>query len=297
MTTMKALIIGSSGQDGTYMSQLLSELGYDVYSMSAGAILPRAIQSLKPDEIYHLAAMNNVRKSYDEPVLTMNVNTISLFKIIEAVRNLDVKIFYACSSEMYGKAVESPQTELTPFNPQSPYAVGKIAAFHMGRVYREAYGMKIYNGILYNHESPKRREEFLSKKVCKYVASVKNGVTEPLKLGNIDALRDWGWAPEYCETMWSILQNTPPDDYIIASGELHSVKEFIKTAFAYIGVENWEKYITFDEALVRPLDVNALVGDATKLKKAIGFEPRVRFKEIVETMVEFELNNYGNNNR
>lgn len=294
---MKALIIGISGQDGSYMADLLSEKGYNVYGMSANSILPRTIQHIKPDEIYHFAAMNDVRRSYNEPTLTLDVNLRSYSQIIEALRPEnpygavanDTKMFFACSSEIFGKPLQSPQTEETPPNPQSPYAVSKAAALLLSRVYRQAYKMKIYTGILYNHESPRRREEFLSKKVCKYVASVANGNTTPLKLGNISSLRDWGWAPEYVYYIHKMLQEAPPDDYILATGETHSVKEFIKEAFSVINIDNWEKYITFDDDLLRPNEVDALVGDSDKAYKAFGFRPVTRFKQIVENMVKHEL--------
>lgn len=284
------LVVGISGQDGSYMADLLSEKGYDVYGAIAGHNLEAIVKKLKPNEIYHLAAMNNVRRSYEEPVLTMDVNARSYFSVLQAARHFPCKIFYACSSEIFGIPLQTPQTENTPPNPQSPYAISKTSCLYMSRVYRKAYGMSIYTGILYNHESPRRREEFFSKKVCKYVASVAKGNTIPLQLGSISSSRDWGWAPEYVEYMHKMLQEAPPDDYIMCTGETHSVKEFIKEAFSNIGIEEWEKYITFEDSLVRPNEVDKLVGDYSKAKEAFGFEPKIRFKEIVRLMVEAELN-------
>lgn len=235
--------------------------------------------------------MSQVRWSYDVPSMTMDVNCGGLLRIIESVRSLkiDCKIYQACSSEMFGKVQEIPQTENTPFYPRSPYGVSKAAAYYMARTYRESYGMKIYCGFLFNHESPRRGEEFLSRKVCIAVAEIKAGIRDKVKLGNLDAKRDWGYAKEYTEWIWNIMQHNTPDDFVIATGETHSVKDFVKLAFEHVGITNWEDYVDYDKSLTRPAEVDILIGDATKSHAMLGFEPKVKFKELVGIMMDAEL--------
>lgn len=315
MERKKALITGINGQDGSYLSELLISKGYYVAGMirrtsqpldanikhlpiilyhgdmTDSASILNAIDDCRPDEIYNLAGMSQVRWSYDVPSMTMDVNCLGLLRIIESVRSLDLdcKIYQACSSEMFGKVQEVPQTEKTPFYPRSPYGVSKAAAYYMARVYRESYGMKIYCGFLFNHESERRGEEFLSRKVCKAIAEIKAGTRDKLKLGNLDAKRDFGYAKEYVEWIWNIMQYHTPDDFVIATGETHSIKEFVELAFHYAGIEDWEKYVEFDKSLTRPAEVDLLIGDASKSKRLLGFEPKVKFKELVKIMVEAEL--------
>lgn len=314
---MRAFITGINGQDGSYLAELLLEKGYEVHGLirrtseplmekighlkdkislhpgdmtDAGSIY-NALEKAIPDEIYNLAGMSQVRWSYDVPAMTMDVNCGGLLRIIESVRSLklDCKIYQACSSEMFGKVQQVPQTEQTPFYPRSPYGVSKAAAYYMARVYRESYGMKIYCGFLFNHESERRGEEFLSRKVCKAVAEIKAGKRDKLILGNLSAKRDFGYAKEYVEWIWRIMQHDKPDDFVIATGETHSVKEWVQEAFACVGIYDWEKYVDYDKSLTRPAEVDLLIGDATKSKNILGFEPQVKFKQLVRIMVESEM--------
>lgn len=316
----KALVTGCNGQDGSFLMESLIEKGYEVHGITrrtsqplhenishllgkitlhpadmtdAGSIR-RAIEKSNPDEIYNLAGMSQVRWSYDVPQMTMDVNCGGLLRIIEAVRhfNIDCKIYQACSSEMFGKVKEVPQTETTPFYPRSPYGVSKAAAYYMARVYRESYGMKIYCGFLFNHESERRGEEFLTRKVAKAVAAIKNGKQSHLVLGNLEAKRDFGYAAEYVEWIWRIMQHDTPDDFVIATGETHSVQEFVELAFAHAGIENWQDYIVFDDNLKRPAEVDLLIGNPEKSKRLLGFEAKVKFSELVKIMVDAELKKY-----
>lgn len=318
---MKALVTGINGQDGSYLAELLIEKGYTVIGLirrtsqplhenishlkdkihmvpgdmtDAGSI-HNAIERYMPDEIYNLAGMSQVRWSYDVPSMTMDVNCGGLLRIIESVRSLklDCKIYQACSSEMFGKVQEIPQRETTPFYPRSPYGVSKASAYYLARTYRESYGMKIYCGFLFNHESPRRGEEFLSRKVCKAVAEIVAGKRDKLSLGNLEAKRDWGYAKEYVEWIWNIMQHSNPDDFVIATGETHSVKEFVQKAFEHAGLYHWEKYVDYDKDLTRPAEVDILIGDASKSKNILGFEPKVKFNELVKIMVEAELEKHG----
>lgn len=313
----KALVTGCNGQDGSFLMELLLDKGYEVHGITrrtsqplhenishllgkiilhpadmtdAGSLM-QAIQKSQPDEIYNLAGMSQVRWSYDVPSMTMDVNCNGLIRIIESVRRLglDSKIYQACSSEMFGKVQEVPQTETTPFYPRSPYGVSKAAAYYMARVYRESYGMKIYCGFLFNHESERRGEEFLSRKVCKAVAEIKNGLRAKLTLGNLDAKRDFGYAKEYVEWIWNIMQHDTPDDFVIATGETHSVKEFVELAFKRVGIDNWEEFVDYDKSLTRPAEVDLLIGDAAKSVKILGFEPKIKFAELVNIMVDAEM--------
>lgn len=317
VTKKKAFISGISGQDGSYLAELLLSKGYEVHGMIRRISQPnlsnlanvinditlhagdmtdtssifRIINTVKPDEIYNLAAMSQVRDSYDQPDVTQDINANGFLRILESVRiiGIDPKIYQACSSEMFGKVQETPQTEKTPFYPRSPYGASKVAAYNQARIWREAYGMKIYCGILFNHESPRRGPAFLSRKVCISVAEIAKGKRDKLVLGNLDAKRDWGYAKEYVEWIYRIMQHDTPDDFVIATGETHSVKEWVIEAFKYVGIEDWEKYVDYDKDLTRPAEVDLLLGDATKSKVVLGFEPKVKFKELVKIMVQAEL--------
>jgi GDPmannose 4,6-dehydratase len=312
-----ALITGISGQDGSYLAELLLRMNYSVHGIvrrisspaypnlvhcleylhlhtadmqDAGSLM-RVIKEVEPDEIYNLAAMSQVRDSYDHPNVTQDINANGLLRIMEAVRvlELDCKIYQACSSEMFGKVQQTPQNESTPFYPRSPYGSSKVSAFNHARVWREAYGLKVYCGILFNHESPRRGEAFLSRKVCKAVAEIKAGKRGKLTLGNLDSRRDWGYAKEYVEWIWRIVQSPVPDDFVIATGETHSVKEWVEEAFECVGISDWERYVEYDKSLTRPAEVDLLLGDASKSKKLLGFEPQVKFKELVGIMMAAEM--------
>ena len=317
-----AFITGISGQDGSYLTELLLSKGYTVHGMvrrisqpnlsnladvvdqitlhtgdmTDGTSLFRIIEKIRPDEIYNFAAMSQVRDSYDHPEVTQDINSNGLLRIMEAVRslNLDTKIYQACSSEMYGKVQETPQTENTKFYPRSPYGCSKVHAYELARVWREAYGMKVYCGILFNHESPRRGEAFLSRKVCKAVAEIANKKRDKMVLGNLDAKRDWGYAKEYVEWIYAIMQHPTPDDFVIATGETHSVKEWIELAFKCVGIDNWEDYVDYDKSLTRPAEVDLLCGDATKSKNILGFEPKTKFAELIKIMVDAEMKKISN---
>lgn len=312
-----AFLTGISGQTGSYVAEILIEKGYEVHGMVRRISQPnlsnlvnvidkvklhtgdmtdatsifRIINEVRPDEIYNFAAMSQVRDSYDHPDVTQDINCNGLMRIMESVRalGLDCKIYQACSSEMFGKVQETPQTETTPFYPRSPYGASKVAAYNQARIWREAYGMKVYNGILFNHESPRRGPAFLSRKVCKSVAEIVRGERDKLILGNLDAKRDWGYAKEYAQWIFNIMQHDTPDDFVIATGETHSVKEFVELAFKTAGIDNWEDYVEYDKSLTRPAEVDLLIGDASKSKRILGFEPQIKFEELVEIMMKHEL--------
>lgn len=273
------------------LAAVLDKIKLYTGDMTDGTSLFYIINAIRPDEIYNLAAMSQVRDSYDHPEVTHNINAAGLLRILEACRVLGIfpKIYQACSSEMFGRVHETPQTETTPFHPRSPYGASKVAAYDLARVWREAHGAQVYCGILFNHESPRRGEAFLSRKVCKAVAEFANGRKEKLKLGNLDAKRDWGYAKEYVRWIHRILQHSAPDDFVIATGETHSVKEFVELAFKHAGIDNWEDYVDYDSNLTRPAEVDLLCGDATKSKVVLGFEPQVKFNELVKIMVDAEL--------
>lgn len=314
---MKALITGITGQDGSYLAELLLEKGYEVHGvvrrvsqpnfanlagvldrvtlhtgdMTDGASLFRIVDKVRPDEIYNLAAMSQVRDSYDHPEVTQDINAGGLLRIMEACRTveLDAKIYQACSSEMFGQVQETPQCETTAFHPRSPYGASKVAAFNLAKVWREAYGTRVSCGILFNHESPRRGEAFLSRKVCKAAAEIACGRRDKLILGNLSASRDWGYAKEYVAWIHAILQHSGPDDFVIATGETHSVREFVATAFARAGLPDWERYVEYDRDLTRPAEVDLLHGDASKSRDILGFVPKVKFQELVAIMVDAEL--------
>jgi GDPmannose 4,6-dehydratase len=315
----KALITGITGQCGSYLAEILLNEGYEVYGMvrrishpnteNINHILDRIsflyhgdmidgdsinniVKRVEPDEIYNLAAMSQVRVSYDTPTSVFDINTLGLVRIIEAVRRnqFDCKIYQQSSSEMFGMVQETPQKETTPFYPRSPYGISKVASHFVARTYREAYNMKIYTGILFNNESPRRGIEFLSRKVCVGIAEIVRGKRDKITLGNLDAKRDWGYSKEYMEWVHKIMQHTHPDEFILATNETHSVKEFVTEAFAYAGISNWEDYVDFDKNLLRAAEVNILQGDYTRANVILGYEPKVRFKELVHIMMEAELN-------
>jgi GDPmannose 4,6-dehydratase len=315
-TPKKALITGITGQDGSYLAELLLEKGYEVHGLTRRVSSPttaridhikdrlhlhmgemsdvtnlvHVLKKVRPDELYNLAAMSQVRISYDIPAYTGMVTGFGFANLIEAVRIVcpEVKLYQACSSEMFGKVQETPQTEKTPFYPRSPYGCAKAYAFHLGRSYREGYGLQVYNGILFNHESPRRGEEFLSKKVVQAAARIKMGRQNGLTLGNLDSKRDWGYAKEYVEWIWRIVQHPTPEDFVICTGETHSVEEFVAETFSILGL-NWKDHVSYDKDLTRAAEVDYLQGDYTKSKNVLGFEPQVKFKQLVNIMVDYEL--------
>jgi len=309
-----ALITGITGQDGSYLAEFLLKKGYEVHGlvrrtsqdnhlnirhfekfielhfgdMTDSVSINNIITKVMPDEIYNFAAMSHVRVSYDSPVSTFDINTLGFLRIADTIRRIkpDTKLYQACSSEMFGKVLEMPQTEKTPFYPRSPYGASKAAACYVGRTYREGYGLNIYNGILFNHESPRRGNTFLSKKVVKAAVRIKRGLQKKLILGNLEAKRDWGYAKEYVEWIYKIVQSKP-DDYLICTGEIHSVKEWVELTFDLLGMD-FRKYVEFDEDLKRPAEVDILLGDYSKLKRELGFVPKVKFKDLVKIMVDHE---------
>ena len=319
----KALITGITGQDGSHLADLLLEKGYEVhgiirrastfntsridhlytdshvngvrlflhYGDLADALnLTRLIDRVCPDEIYHLGAQSHVRVSYDIPEYTGDVTALGTIRILEAIREAKVpaRFYQASSSEMYGKVQAVPQTETTPFWPRSPYAVAKVYAYWATVNYRESYGMHASNGILFNHEGPRRGETFVTRKITRAVAAIKKGKQSEIFLGNLDAKRDWGYAPEYVEGMWLMLQQPEGDDYVLATNETHSVKEFVVEAFAHVGLD-WEKYVKYDARYERPAEVDLLIGDPAKAKAKLGWEPQTKFKELVRIMVDSDL--------
>lgn len=316
----KALITGINGQDGSYLAELLLENGYEVHGLirrsSAGNTrridhildkitlhigdltdvnsITKILQEVMPDEIYNFAAMSQVRISYDIPSYTGMVTGVGFANLIEAIRLVcpNAKIYQASSSEMFGKVIEIPQRESTPFYPRSPYGCAKAYAFYLGRAYREGYGLKVYNGILFNHESPRRGDEFLSKKVVKAAVKIKKGLQEKLYLGNLEAKRDIGYAKDYVYWIWKMVQGDP-DDYVIATGETHSMQEFVEETFNHLGM-NWRDYVVFDDKLKRPAEVDYLQGDASKAKEKLGFYVQTSFKDLIKLMVEEELKQYEN---
>ncbi len=319
----KALITGITGQDGSYLAEFLLSKGYEVHGIirrastfntaridhlyqdphvnnvklflhygdiSDSTNLIRLLYKLQPDEVYHLAAQSHVRVSFDIPEYTGDVTGLSTTRILEALRETGVKskFYQASSSEMFGNAPEAPQSETTPFRPRSPYGAAKIYAYWVTVNYRESYGMFASNGILFNHESPRRGETFVTRKITRAVARIKSGLQSKLYLGNLDAQRDWGYAKEYVEAMWLMLQQPEADDYVIATGETHSVREFLEEAFSYAGL-NWQDYVAIDEHYYRPAEVDLLVGDASKAEKKLGWKPRTTFRELVRLMVDADM--------
>ncbi len=317
----RALITGITGQDGPYLAQLLLSKGYTVYGTYRRNSTPNfwRLQSLKlmdkiilipadladmsslleavtiadPHEIYNLAAQSFVEASFDQPLLTTEIDGASPLKFLEIIRHLNknIKFYQASTSELYGTTPQMPQNEKTPFNPNSPYAAAKLYAFHQVRIYRESYGIFATNGILFNHESPLRGLDFVTRKITNSVARIKLGLQKDLNLGNLQAKRDWGFAPEYVEAMWRILQHNRPDDFVIATGETHTVQEFAEQAFAEVGL-NWKDHVKFDQNLCRPLDVPVLCGDPSKAQRVLGWKPKVTFKKLVAVMVNADLDRW-----
>jgi len=319
----RALITGITGQDGSYLADFLLGKGYEVHGIIRRAStfntaridhlyqdphvhgvrlflhygdladsvhLVKLLYKLQPDEIYHLGAQSHVRVSFEIPEYTADVTGIGTIRILEAVREAGVKprFYQASSSEMFGKVQEVPQTERTPFWPRSPYGVAKVFSYWATVNYRESYGLHASNGILFNHESPRRGETFVTRKITRAVARIKCGLDKELYLGNLDARRDWGYAPEYVQGMWLILQQDRPDDYILATNETHSVREFVEVAFERVGLD-WKEFVKHDQRYERPAEVDLLIGDATKAKKILNWEPQVRFEELVRIMVDADL--------
>lgn len=322
----RALITGITGQDGSYLAELLLSKGYDVHgtvrrssSFNTGRVdhlyrdpheegvrfflhfvdmndplsLVRLIERVEPDEIYNLAAQSHVRLSFDMPEYTAETVGLGTLRLLEALRETraPVRFYQAGSSEMFGSA-PAPQSESTVFQPQSPYAAAKAFAHWVTKQYREGYGLFACNGILFNHESPRRGGTFVTRKVTSTVAEILAGKTEHLFLGNLTARRDWGYAPEFVEAMWRMLQADEPDDYVIATGEMHSVEELVETAFGLVGLD-WRKYVRFDERYLRPNEVDELCGDYSKARAKLGWEPRTTFKDLVRIMLESDLREHG----
>jgi len=319
----KALITGITGQDGSYLAEFLLKKGYEIFgvirrssSFNTGRIdhiyqdphnpdvkmklvfgdlndassLNRILRDVQPDEIYNLGAQSHVRVSFDVPEYTGEVTGMGALRILDAIRETGVKtkFYQASSSELFGKVQEVPQRETTPFYPRSPYACAKLYAYWMTVNYREAYNLYACNGILFNHESPRRGETFVTRKITKAIASIKYGLQNKLYLGNLDSKRDWGFAGDYVEAMWLMLQQDKPEDFVIATGETYSVRQFLEEAFGCAGLD-WQKYVEIDKRYFRPTEVDLLIGDASKAKKILGWEPKVKFKELVKMMVDADM--------
>ena len=319
-----AFITGITGQDGSYLAELLLSKNYKVYGLvrrvasedaderfsrinhildkvelHEGDITDyptiwRAVAKIKPDECYHLAAQSFITTSFKDDFSTLNININGTHYLLSALKELkpDCKFYFAGTSELFGKVIESPQSELTEFNPVSYYGISKNAGFQLTKIYRDAYGMYSCNGILFNHESPRRGFEFVTRKITSTAAKIKLGLANELRLGNLEATRDWGYAGDYVEAMWRMLQQKEPKDYVIATGETHSVKEFAECAFGYLGLD-WKKYVKADKIFLRPVEVDTLCGDASRARKELGWTPRVLFEELVHMMVDSDLERQG----
>ena len=314
--TKRALITGITGQDGSYLAELLLDEGYEVIGMVRrsstvtferiahlqdriatvpGDLLDQAslidlLRTYRPAEVYNLAAQSFVQTSFSQPVLTGDVTGLGVTRLLDAVRIVDpdIRFYQASSSEMFGKVMEVPQRESTPFYPRSPYGVAKMYGHWITVNYRESYDLHASSGILFNHESPRRGLEFVTRKISNTVAKIKLGQTDELRLGNLDAKRDWGFAGDYVRAMWLMLQQDQPDDYVVSTGETHSVREFCEVAFGHVGLD-WEEHVVIDEAFYRPAEVDLLVGDATKAHQTLGWEPAVGFHELVTMMVDADM--------
>ncbi len=311
-----ALITGITGQDGSYLAELLLDKGYDVYGMVRRSSVEKydriahirdkieliqgdlldefslmtTLRKVKPTELYNLAAQSFVPTSWDQPVLTAEFTGVGVTKVLEAIKNVDpsVRFYQASSSEMFGKVMEVPQTELTPFYPRSPYGAAKAYGHYITVNYRESYNLFACSGILFNHESPRRGYEFVTKKVTNAVARIKKGLDKKLFIGNLDSKRDWGFSGDYVEAMWLMLQQPKPDDYVIATGETHTVRELVEVAFSHVGL-NWEDYVEVDPKFIRPAEVDLLIGDPSKAKRVLGWKPKVNFEGLVKMMVDYDL--------
>jgi GDPmannose 4,6-dehydratase len=316
----KALITGITGQDGSYLAELLLEKGYEVHglvrrsssfntwridhvrgrlSLHYGDLvdqnsLVRTVEAIEPDEIYNLGAQSHVKVSFEMPEYTADVTAMGVLRLLDAVRELgaQARVYQAGSSEMFGLVQETPQTERTPFHPRSPYAAAKVYGHWTAVNYREGYGMYVSNGILFNHESPRRGENFVTRKISMGLAAIKKGKARELRLGNLDAKRDWGYARDYVEAMWLMLQQERPEDYVVATGESHSVREFLEEAFSYAGLD-WREFVTVDPKYFRPAEVDVLLGDPSKARTALGWTPRVGFRALVRLMVDADLEREG----
>ncbi|MEI0701186.1 GDP-mannose 4,6-dehydratase [Brachyspira intermedia] len=323
----KALITGITGQDGSYLTELLLEKGYEVHGiirrsssfnteridhlysdphindvrmflhygdLSDSSNLSRILERIQPDEIYNLAAQSHVRVSFDMPEYTADVTGLGTIRLLDAIKETQIKtrFYQASTSELYGKVVETPQTEKTPFYPRSPYACAKVYSYWITVNYRESYDMYACNGILFNHESPRRGETFVTKKITHAIARILNKEQDKLYLGNLDSKRDWGYAKDYVEAMWLMLQQDKADDYVIATGETHSVREFLDEAFGLVGLD-WKKYVEIDPRYYRPAEVDLLLGDPTKAKEKLGWQPKTTFKELVKIMLDYDLKSVG----
>lgn len=315
----RALITGITGQDGRYLAELLLSEDYEVFGLIRGQDNPKrfvvenevpkvqlvegdladisslveALTYCEPDEVYNLGAMSFVALSFKQPELTGNITGLGALRMLEAIRIVDkdkkMRYYQASSSEMFGKVRETPQNELTPFHPRSPYGVAKAYAHYMTMNYRESYGMFACSGILFNHEGPRRGYEFVTRKISSSVARIKLGLQKDITLGNLDAKRDWGFSGDYVKAMWLMLQQDKPDDYVVATGETHSIKEFLELAFAEVRIKNWKSYVKQDPRFMRPAEVDLLVGDYSKAKKELGWKPKIKFPELVKMMVQYDL--------
>ncbi len=320
----KALITGITGQDGSYLAELLLDRGYEVHgvvrriaiedpshrlyrilhlkdrlhlhaaSLESLPSIYRLFQAVKPDECYHLAAQSFVSYSFEDEFSTLNANINGTHYVLAAIKDCapECRLYFAASSEMFGKVAETPQRETTPLHPRSAYGISKVAGFHLTRNYREAYGVRACCGILYNHESPRRGFEFVTRKITSHAARIKLGLATELKLGNLDARRDWGHAKEYVQAMWLMLQQDQPEDYVIATGEQHTVREFVEAAFGQVGLD-YRDYVKVDPQFLRPAEVETLLGDASKAKRQLGWAPTVRFRDLVAEMVESDLRHFA----
>ena len=309
----KAFITGITGQDGSYLAEILLEKGYDVYGMvrrsssfntaridhifgdvelvfgdlTDGSVLNQLMRTIRPDEVYNLGAQSHVRVSFDVPEYTADADAMGTLRLLDAIREegVECRFYQASSSEMFGQAAEIPQRETTPFHPRSPYGVAKVFSYWITRNYREAYGMYAVNGILFNHESPRRGPTFVTRKITRAVGAILRGEQSELLLGNLDARRDWGFARDYMDGAWQMLQGDEPDDYVLATGETHSVEDFLAEAFTHVGLD-WHDYVKIDPRYFRPSEVDVLIGDYSKAKEKLGWEPTVRFQELVRMMVD-----------
>jgi GDPmannose 4,6-dehydratase len=317
----RALITGITGQDGQYLAEFLRGKGYDVFGLITGqhdpkaeslidnfpyvepisgdlrdlASLIAAVETAQPDEVYNLGAISFVALSFKQPELTAEITGLGVLRMLEAIRivggsqNNPMRFYQASSSEVFGKVREVPQTEVTPFHPRSPYGVAKAFGHQITVNYRESYGLHASSGILFNHESPRRGPEFVTRKITRAVARIKLGLQEKVALGNLESRRDWGYAGDYVEAMWMMLQQDVPDDYVISTGETYSVTQFAVAAFEYAGLGDYKDYVEFDQRHMRPAEVDHLIGDASKAKRVLGWEPKVRFDELVRIMVDADL--------
>ena len=313
MAKRKAFITGITGQDGSYLAEILLEKGYEVYGMvrrsssfntarvdhifsdielvfgdlADASVLNQLMRTIRPDEVYNLGAQSHVRVSFDVPEYTADVDALGALRLLDALREegVDCRFYQASSSEMFGEVAQVPQTEETPFHPRSPYGVAKVFGYWITRNYREAYGMYAVNGILFNHESPRRGPTFVTRKITRAVGAILRGEQEDLKLGNLDAKRDWGFAKDYMDGAWRMLQADEPEDYVLATNETHTVEEFLEEAFTYAGL-SWRDYVKIDPRYFRPAEVDLLIGDYSKAQEKLGWEPTVRFEELVRMMVD-----------